>query len=833
MRERVFRLLNLRAGEGRKTALLCGLHFVFYVGLMWGEAVSKGLFMGTWGADYLRYIFISDALLAFGLGLLYTAFADRVSNARLMVALSLVLGAGLVVVRALLVVNSRPDSLVYPLFFLLARAFRPLFTLHVLIYINDFYDTRAAKRTLPLIIIPDGMAFDRLVARLEASQNDEFTLFLAELIMQVKGRRALPVLAELTRSAGVRVRSEVLLLLSERDVAGPEVQALCLACLSDADSEVRRAALVALGRLCGPEDQDFLGGAMACLEDMDLEVRVQAIPPLIRSGDFFYQTAAIQALSELLKSSEGERRAVGVRALGGLDDARVIRTLVEHLTDSEGEVRYQAAWAIAHQSALPMPEWLPARAIEAAEKMLRDPTERVRLAGVATLGNVGGPLARMGLLSALADDSRHVREAVAVRLQSLGAEALPDLEAALARADDGDVRRQEALSIILARVNRARFAPLVEGLIADNLRAGHETLGALTALERLPPGAGVAMLGATLQARNDRRLRRIFDLIAALQPPESVEVVAEHLCSPSSRARANAVEALESLTVPQTARLILPLSQSPGTPEDRAASLALGQDMWGLSPMAPDQALRTYSKNDDPWLRAVAVYALGEVGPTLFERQELEQIFRAGCDDAAPALVQEASRIAWARIDAGGERRRSGREQEEGVMLSAIERVIFLKEVPFFESMTIEQLRGLAGASEERAYDEDAQVFAEGDPGDALYVVVRGRVGIERAGVRAGAVVRLATLSSRQYFGEMSIFDGAPRSASAVALEPTLLLSLRRAPLLALARENPDLSLALIQVLSQRLRETNRQISAGSKGRSRQLEKLYDKLGRE
>jgi len=79
----------------------------------------------------------------------------------------------------------------------------------------------------------------------------------------------------------------------------------------------------------------------------------------------------------------------------------------------------------------------------------------------------------------------------------------------------------------------------------------------------------------------------------------------------------------------------------------------------------------------------------------------------------------------------------------------------------------------------------------------------------------------------------MSIFDGAPRSASAIALEPTLLLSLRRAPLLALARENPDLSLALIQVLSQRLRETNRQISAGSKGRSRQLEKLYDKLGRE
>jgi CRP-like cAMP-binding protein len=478
-----------------------------------------------------------------------------------------------------------------------------------------------------------------------------------------------------------------------------------------------------------------------------------------------------------------------------------------------------------------MPEWLLPLATEAAEKMLRDPMARVRLAGVTTLGNVGGPLARVRLLSALADDNRHVREAVAVKLQALGAEALPDLEAALARAD-GEARRQEALSIILARIDRARFAPLIEEHIMNNLRAGHETLGALAALAQLPSGAGVAMLEASLQDCNDRRLTRIFDLIGALQPPKAVEVVVQHLHSPSARARANAVEALESLTVPQTARLVAPLVELPETTQEWSAALALGQSAWGLAPVTPDQVLRNCSRSDDPWLRAVTVYAMGEVGATLFEQQELVQIVRAGCDVAAPALVREASCMAWARLNACDEYGRTN-EREEDVMLSVIERVIFLKEVPFFESMTIEQLRGLAGASEERTFDEDQQVFAEGDPGDALYVVIRGRVGIERSGVRPGAVVRLATLSSRQYFGEMSIFDGAPRSASAVALEPTLLLSLRRAPLLALARENPDLSLALIQVLSQRLRAANRQISARSKGRSRQLEKLYDKLGRE
>jgi CRP-like cAMP-binding protein len=151
------------------------------------------------------------------------------------------------------------------------------------------------------------------------------------------------------------------------------------------------------------------------------------------------------------------------------------------------------------------------------------------------------------------------------------------------------------------------------------------------------------------------------------------------------------------------------------------------------------------------------------------------------------------------------------RGEEVGV-LSTIEQVIFLKGVSFFESMSIERLRILSSVSEVCTYDEGEMIFAEGDTGDALYVVVSGRISIEREGKSSGSVVCLATLSSGQYFGEMSIFDEESRSASAVALEPTLLLRLRRAPLLALVHENPGLSLELIRVLSRRLREADRRL---------------------
>ena len=163
-------------------------------------------------------------------------------------------------------------------------------------------------------------------------------------------------------------------------------------------------------------------------------------------------------------------------------------------------------------------------------------------------------------------------------------------------------------------------------------------------------------------------------------------------------------------------------------------------------------------------------------------------------------------------------------------MLSVIEKIIFLKGVPFFKGMTINQLEVLANVCEEELFAEDAQIFGQGDPGGVMYVVVNGKVGIEREGKRKGSSVRLATYGSHDYFGEMTVFDRSPRSAAAIALQDTLTLSLRREPLVALTRQYPDLSLELISVLSQRLREANDQIGQLTRTRPREIHKLFDKL---
>lgn len=168
--------------------------------------------------------------------------------------------------------------------------------------------------------------------------------------------------------------------------------------------------------------------------------------------------------------------------------------------------------------------------------------------------------------------------------------------------------------------------------------------------------------------------------------------------------------------------------------------------------------------------------------------------------------------------------------QEEETVLSTIERVIFLKGVPFFGGMTIDQLKVVANICEEELFAADTRIFDQGDPGGALYVVVSGRVAIEREGQRKGSVVRLAIIEAHSYFGEMSLFDKGPRSAAAIAIQDTLTLRLRREPLVALARQHPDLSLELITVLSQRLREANDRIAQLTRARPRELQKLFDQF---
>jgi hypothetical protein len=304
--------------------------------------------------------------------------------------------------------------------------------------------------------------------------------------------------------------------------------------------------------------------------------------------------------------------------------------------------------------------------------------------------------------------------------------------------------------------------------------------------------------------------------------------------------------------------------------------LEMSREMWGLMPVkAHDAVEHMMNKNNSAWLRTMMTFALGEIGisckhPTASQsnpnggnaRRKKGDIFGALTDigdhekkkdstNLSPnngdilSLEQIQTMIHRSLKDSdkdvrlaahAANRQIQGRiitdrldEQEEETMLSTIERIIFLKGVPFFQGMTVDQLKVLATVCEEQFFPSDTRIFSPGEPGGTLYMVISGKVAIEQE-KRTGYFARLATMEAHAYFGEESLFDNIERSTAATAIQDTMILRLQREPLIALARQHPNLSLELISVLSQRLREANSRIADLTRSRPRELHKLFDQF---
>jgi len=97
--------------------------------------------------------------------------------------------------------------------------------------------------------------------------------------------------------------------------------------------------------------------------------------------------------------------------------------------------------------------------------------------------------------------------------------------------------------------------------------------------------------------------------------------------------------------------------------------------------------------------------------------------------------------------------------------LSIIEKVIFLKSVDIFEHATIEQLGRIAGLSEEVHFEPGEPIFKEGEPGDAFYLLLSGRVLIERNSNT------LRELKEKEAFGTLEVLDLQPRAVTAKAVD--------------------------------------------------------------
>ena len=131
---------------------------------------------------------------------------------------------------------------------------------------------------------------------------------------------------------------------------------------------------------------------------------------------------------------------------------------------------------------------------------------------------------------------------------------------------------------------------------------------------------------------------------------------------------------------------------------------------------------------------------------------------------------------------------------------------------PLLVHLSAEQLARMARAGEVESYNPGEEIVAEGSLGDALFLILSGQVAVHKG------PQTFATLAGGEFFGEMSLVEPAPRSASVTAMSATFLFRLPHDQLRAMITSDPNAaSILLVQVvktLSDRLRRANQMLSS-------------------
>jgi CRP/FNR family transcriptional regulator, cyclic AMP receptor protein len=137
----------------------------------------------------------------------------------------------------------------------------------------------------------------------------------------------------------------------------------------------------------------------------------------------------------------------------------------------------------------------------------------------------------------------------------------------------------------------------------------------------------------------------------------------------------------------------------------------------------------------------------------------------------------------------------------------------FLKYVPIFSDLDAATLEKISGLGVRKEYKKDSVILFEHETGSALFVIIEGKVKVSRVS-DDGKEVILTILSDSDFFGEMAILDGLARSANVTAMENTELFLIQRSDFIGLLHEHPEISIALLMELTQRLRAADMKIKS-------------------
>jgi len=567
--------------------------------------------------------------------------------------------------------------------------------------------------------------------------------------------------------------------------------------LSDPDPGLRRVSAEILGHVPAPEAAD---GLINALLDQDTAVRVAALKGLAQSR----VGSALLEISGSLSDPDPDVRCQAIVSIKQLAaSSRGIEVHVKPLlTDANPLVRAQAALALLDSAC-------HAGARETLYTMADDANPQVRAQSLNALSKCGDEPAFQLAVSALDDVHPLVRKAAAAALVEMNPPAA--LNHLIRHLNDDDSSIRCALAEWISKIGDPALEPLVEALAnpsyedgvlmaleqmpvqkaARRIRAHAET-SARTALHyhqlalaleqncghELTSDGRLALLFESLQDKSKRSGLNALRALGLVTARETVAVAVENLRSREAAQRSNAIETLDAVGDRETIRPLLVLWEAG---EHSAVSL-------------PEDWLMRLLNDPYSWLRACAVMVAAQSQDV----SVIEKLRNMSFSDP-----DEFVRTAAENVLMGDNR------LETLTTLSLMERILFLRRVPLFADLPPADLKQVAAIASEIVFLDGQTLAHQGELGTEMYIVVSGQVRVMMAAENQKEWREVARRQPGDYVGEMAIISQEPRIATLIADGAVRALCLKQKQFEGILRERPEIGLAMMRILCQRLKEAS------------------------
>lgn len=329
--------------------------------------------------------------------------------------------------------------------------------------------------------------------------------------------------------------------------------------------------------------------------------------------------------------------------------------------------------------------------------------------------------------------------------------------------------------------------PFRDSLKSQLLNLARQEIPRLFHLRELKAGLSAdtpatALLEFYVSEENSKSELLLVMLIGLLDDGPEMDVVRDGISSTDPQVRAAAIEALDIMgDIPIVSEIISLLDAPLSVPENV---------------LTEKEALVAFLSDNDNVIQALACKSIGEKGYSEL-RDELEVL--GGSKDA---FIVEALKQTLMLL--GGS---SQFVTERAESIPELEEMILLFETEMFGKLPIKLLYKLSEATHEKRFGIGDTLVKQGSIGDSLMVIYRGKVGvfIEEDGQQK----QVATFSRGDVFGEMSVLDESPRSATVVAQQNTLAVIIEKEVFIEMILTYHDFALAVLDKLSKRVNELN------------------------